>query len=148
MTASTNGRSALVPVRRKVEHVDTDASGVVHFSRYASFVETALLDNLERLGVGLAELARDGAELVVVELTMRYRVSARYPDELSLETAISHVGAARVRVDGVVRRSADNAELAVGTLVVGLVDRAGGTARALTQALHDVLTEAKNHALH
>nr|WP_042197639.1 thioesterase family protein [Kibdelosporangium sp. MJ126-NF4]CEL23089.1 4-hydroxybenzoyl-CoA thioesterase family active site [Kibdelosporangium sp. MJ126-NF4]CTQ90226.1 4-hydroxybenzoyl-CoA thioesterase family active site [Kibdelosporangium sp. MJ126-NF4] len=138
--------TVLVPLRRKVEHVDTDASGVVHFSRYASFVETALLDNLERLGVGLGRLARDGAELVVTELSMRYRASARYPDELSVETTIGHLGAARVRIDATVRRSADGAELAVGTLVLGLVDRASGTARALTPALHDVLTEARNHA--
>ncbi|ONI87066.1 hypothetical protein ALI144C_09895 [Actinosynnema sp. ALI-1.44] len=131
-----------------VEHVDTDASGVVHFSRYASLMETALLDNLERLGAGIDVLARDGAELVVTELTIRYRAPARYPDELSLETAVNHVGAARVRIDSTVRRPVDDVELAVGTLVLGLVDRATGTPRVLTSALHDVLTEATDHALH
>ncbi|MBP2330537.1 acyl-CoA thioester hydrolase [Kibdelosporangium banguiense] len=140
--------TALVPVRRRVEHVDTDASGVVHFARYASLLETALLENLERLGVGLGVLARDRAELFMVEVRMRYRASARYPDELSVETAVGHVGAARVRIDGTVRRSADGVELAGGMLVLGLVDSADGTARALSPALHDVLTEARDHAVH
>lgn len=152
MTA-VNGRQevrgtvqGLLPVRRRVEHADTDASGVVHFARYASLLETALLENLERLGAGLGELARDGAELVVAELTLRYRVPARYPDELSLETAVGHLGAARVRVDGTVRRCADGTELATGTLLLATVDRAG-TPRALSPSLHHILTEARDHAL-
>ncbi|GAB3838686.1 acyl-CoA thioesterase [Kribbella italica] len=138
----------LLPVVRKVEHVDTDASGVVHFARYASLIETALLDNLERLGVGLGALAAEGADLVVSELRLRYLASARYPDELSLETAVDHVGAARVRINGVVRRTADGVELATGTLVLGLVDRSDGSARTLLPALHHTLTEAGNHAAH
>lgn len=151
MTAAPAG-PALPAVRRTVEHADTDASGVVHFARYASLLETAVLTNLEGLGVGLAALADDGAELVVAELTMRFRLPARYPDVLSLETAVGHLGAARVRIDGVVRRAADGAELATGTLLFGLVDRETGTPRALSPALHRVLhdlaTEARDHAVH
>ncbi|TDD61595.1 acyl-CoA thioesterase [Kribbella antibiotica] len=134
--------TGFVPVLHKVEHVDTDASGVVHFARYASLIETALLDNLERLGAGLATLAAEGAELVVSELRLRYLASARYPDELSLEAAVDHVGAARVRITGTVRRRADTAELATGIVVLGLVDRADGSPRTLTPALHDILTKA------
>ncbi|MBB6566595.1 thioesterase family protein [Kribbella sandramycini] len=133
---------------RQVEHVDTDASGVVHFARYASLIETALLDNLERLGTGLDTLAAAGAELVVSELRLRYLASARYPDELSLEASVDHVGAARARIAGTVRRSADGAELATGTLVLGLVDRADGSPRTLTPELLNVLTEAGTHAAH
>lgn len=141
------GGPGMVPVRRTVEHADTDASGVVHFARYGSLLETALLVNLERLGAGLAVLAADGAELVVSELTMRYRAPARYPDELSLDVAVGHLGAARMRIDGTVRRS-DGTELATGTLLFGLIDHATGAPRALSPALHKVLTEARDHALH
>ncbi|MEK8107760.1 hypothetical protein NKG94_26990 [Micromonospora sp. M12] len=42
--------TALRELRWRVEHVDTDAAGVVHFTRYASLLESALLENLDRLG--------------------------------------------------------------------------------------------------
>jgi acyl-CoA thioesterase FadM len=129
----------LLPVRRGVEHCDTDASGVVHFARYPALLETALLVNLERLGVGLDALARDGHDLVVVEATTRYRSPARHPDELSLEPAVGHLGAARFRIDTTVRRAGDGTELASGSLVLALTDRASGAPRALTPALHTVL---------
>jgi YbgC/YbaW family acyl-CoA thioester hydrolase len=140
------------PVLRQVEHVDTDASGVVHFARYPSLLETALLANLERLGVGLGALAGLGLELVVADLAMRYRAPARYADELSLETAVGHLGAARARIDGTVRRTADGAELATGSLVVAVVDTTNGIPCALPPVLHDALTEARvdaprHHAL-
>lgn len=137
----------LVPVRRRVEHADTDASGVVHFARYPALQETALLQNLERLGVGLAVLAGAGFDLVVTEATTRYRSPARYPDELSLEPAVGHLGAARARIDTTIRRVADDAELATGSLVVALTHRTTGAPCALLPALYAVLEETRADAL-
>jgi YbgC/YbaW family acyl-CoA thioester hydrolase len=133
----------LLPVRRRVEHADTDASGVVHFARYPALQETALLQNLERLGVGLDVLAGAGFDLVVTEATTRYRAPARYPDELSLEPVVGHLGAARVRIDTTIRRVADGAELATGSLVVALTDRGTGAPCVLLPSLHSVLEETR-----
>jgi acyl-CoA thioester hydrolase len=137
----------LQPVRRRVEHADTDASGVVHFARYPAFQETALLANLERLGVGLDVLAGAGFDLVVTEATTKYRSPARYPDELSLEPVVGHLGVARARIDTTIRRIADDADLATGSLVVALTDRTTGAPCALFPALHAVLEETRTHAL-
>jgi YbgC/YbaW family acyl-CoA thioester hydrolase len=134
----------LLPVARRVEHADTDASGVVHFARYPALQETALLANLERLGVGLDVLAREGFDLVVTEATTRYRSPARYPDELSLEPVVGHLGAARARIDTTIRRTADGTELATGTLVVALTDRRTGAPCVLLPALHAVLEETRS----
>ncbi|NBE96638.1 acyl-CoA thioesterase [Nonomuraea sp. KC401] len=133
--------SRLLPVHRRVEHADTDASGVVHFARYPVLLEVALLANLERLGVGLGVLAREGFDLVVTEATTRYRVPARYPDELSLEPVVGYLGAARARIDTTIRRTADGVELATGSLVVALTDRTTGAPSALLPALRAVLEE-------
>lgn len=143
MTA-TPGQRQLLPVRRRVEHADSDASGVVHFARYPALQETALLANLERLGVGLDVLARAGFDLVVTESTTRYRAPARYPDELSLEPTVGHLGAARARIDTTIRRIADGAELATGSLVVALTDRVTGAPCVLFPALHAVLEETRS----
>ncbi|KAF2774999.1 acyl-CoA thioesterase [Streptomyces coelicoflavus] len=149
MTAVPIARAGarMLAVRRRVEHADTDASGVVHFARYPALQETALLENLERLGAGLGELARGGFDLVVVEATTRYRAPARYPDELSLEPAVGHLGAARARIDTTIRRAADGAELATGSLVVALTDRTTGAPRALPPDLRTVLEETRSHVL-
>ncbi|MCE7004703.1 acyl-CoA thioesterase [Kibdelosporangium philippinense] len=146
MTAAPSTRvgARLQAVRRRVEHADTDASGVVHFARYAVLQETALLENLERLGVGLGVLASGGLDLVVVEATTRYRFPARYPEELSLEPVVGHLGAARARIDTTIRRLADSVELATGSLVVALTDRVTGAPCALLPALHAVLEEARS----
>jgi YbgC/YbaW family acyl-CoA thioester hydrolase len=145
-TPSAPVGARLLPVARRVEHSDTDASGVVHFARYPAWEETALLANLERLGVGLDVLAREGFDLVVTEATTRYRSPARYPDELSLEPVVGHLGAARARIDTTILRAADGTELATGSLVVALTDRGTGAPCALLPVLHAVLEETRSHA--
>ncbi|WP_249998259.1 thioesterase family protein [Actinoplanes sp. M2I2] len=137
-------RARLLPVRRSVEHADTDASGVVHFARYPALQETALLANLERLGVGLGVLASAGFDLVVTEATTRYLAPARYPDELNLEPVVGRLSVARARIDTTVRRTTDGAELATGSLVVALTDRATGAPCALLPVLHAVLEESRS----
>ncbi|MER5648745.1 acyl-CoA thioesterase [Streptosporangium sp. NPDC002524] len=114
--AATTGRPLLTRVRRRVEHVDTDASGVVHFARYPSLLETAALENLDRLGVGIDALAREGLDLVVTEMSMRYHASARFLDRLDLEISVLHVGAASFRLSGTVLRALPEPDSATGSV--------------------------------
>lgn len=128
--------TATVPVvwRHRVEHVDTDASGVVHFSRYASLVETALLDLLESTEHGLAELAAHEIELVVTELKIAYRAPARYRDMLSAEIGLEHVGATQIRTCGSLYRSGDDGERMVlvdAQVLLAAVMRSDGRPTAL-----------------
>jgi YbgC/YbaW family acyl-CoA thioester hydrolase len=81
--------------RTRIEHVDTDATGVVHFSRYASLMETAGMEELERSGAGLTAFGAAGVELVVVDLRVTYLSSAVYRDVVIGATRVEHVGAAR-----------------------------------------------------
>ncbi len=110
-------------VETRIEHVDTDAAGVVHFTRYSSLLETAVLENLERLGIGLSALAGDDCSLVVVESRMRYHASARFLDRVRTEVTADHVGPASIRMSGTVHGTAG--PLATGTLVLGVVDTSG-----------------------
>lgn len=165
--AATTGRPTLVPVRRRVEHVDIDASGVVHFARYPSMLESAALENLDRLGVGLDALARDGLDLVVAEMSMRYHASARFLDRLDLEISVLHVGGASFRLSGTVLRVRPDSErepgsgaeperesghegeplrLSTGVFVFGVVDRTTGAACALPEQLRKTLKECRHDA--
>ena len=85
----------LLPLwRYRIEHVDTDSFGVTHFSRYASLLETVLLEAFETTGVGLAAL---GVELMVTELRIRYLAPARFRDVIIGAAGLDHLGAAHLR---------------------------------------------------
>ncbi|MFF5209653.1 acyl-CoA thioesterase [Streptosporangium sp. NPDC000396] len=120
-------------VRRRVEHVDTDAAGVVHFSRYASLLETAVLENLEHLGVGLRLFGEHGLELAVSELRMKFVAPARFYDQIRVSVHIDHVGGASCQVSGQIHRLNEGSStlLASGTLMLCAVDGARGVATAL-----------------
>ncbi len=93
--------------RYRIEHVDTDSSGVTHFSRYASLLETVLLETLETTGIGLDALA---VELVVTELRVRYLAPARFRDLIVGTAGVEHLGAARLHCRGALFREETGGE--------------------------------------
>ena len=117
-------------VSRTVEQIDVDASGVVHFSRYASLLESGVLENLDRLGIGLAQLAADGLGFAVAELSMRYRSPARFLDRVVCSTAVERVTGATCLVRGELRRGGEPGDtlLATGSLLLCVVDETSGGA--------------------
>lgn len=139
--------TALRGLRRRVEHVDTDAAGVVHFTRYASLLETAVLESLDHLGVGARQLAEQGLELAVRDLRMRYEASARFLDRLRVGVRVDRVAGATCEVSGTVHRELDDVApgelLATGTLVLCVVDREHGRAAALPSTLRRVLRDCQ-----
>ncbi|WP_305787938.1 acyl-CoA thioesterase [Symbioplanes lichenis] len=130
-----------------MEHVDTDASGSVHFSRYPSLLETAALESLEGLGWGPPELDGRGLDLVVAELAMRYHGPARYRDDLDVTVLIDYAGAARFRFRGDISRPGTSppgvppaaTTLAGGTILFCVVDRATGRATGLPADMSTLL---------
>jgi acyl-CoA thioester hydrolase len=98
-------------LRRRVEHVDTDASGVVHFSRHVSLMETAALEHLERHGAGPTALAAHGAELAVTALEVRYIRPCGYRDLVVGEAAVVRAAAASFRVATRLLREEDDGTL-------------------------------------
>ncbi len=83
--------------RTRIEHVDTDAYGVVHFSRYASIAETAVLDCLASNDLSLDQIAAIGLELRVRELRMKYLSSATYRDDIKVIVYRPELTAAVIR---------------------------------------------------
>ncbi len=110
----------------EVEHVDTDASGIVHFSRYASLFETACLKFLKELGHSIEMLNENGYDLVIREIKIKYLISAQYGDLLNLVCEIMHHGAARIILNTKSFRDSDGILIAEGQLdfvCVSLTDR-------------------------
>jgi acyl-CoA thioester hydrolase len=102
----------------------------VHFSRYASLLETALLETLESAGAGLAALGAFGVELVVTELRINYLAPARFRDVLTGAVDLEHVGGARLRGRGsILRENLDGGRTRLADGVVSLASVAVSTGR-------------------
>jgi acyl-CoA thioester hydrolase len=129
--------ATLGAIERRVEHVDTDASGVMHFARHPSLIETAALESLDRLGIGLNALVEEGLDLVITQVRMTYRRPARFLDLLTITVGVAHVGAASFRIDGEVALDANS--VSAGTLVFGSVTKAVGSPSVLPTRFTQVL---------
>ncbi|MFC4465246.1 acyl-CoA thioesterase [Streptomyces xiangluensis] len=126
-----------------VEHVDTDDSGVMHFSRFLSLVETATLRGFHELGCGIAHMRAQKKDLVVSEAHTRYYVPAKFLDRLEVVVHMEHVGAAQLRIAGAVSRDKGDGDrpvlLARTNLVLGLVDADTGRASVIPPRVKAVL---------
>jgi YbgC/YbaW family acyl-CoA thioester hydrolase len=79
--------------RRKIEFSDTDLGGVVHFSRYFIYMETAEDEMLRTLG-GSFWMEHQGRTLgwPKVEVSCTYARSARYGDDLEIRLKVLRKG--------------------------------------------------------
>jgi len=79
--------------QRKIEFADTDMGGIVHFSRYFVFMETAEHRFLEALGTSVA-LDLDGRRIgwPRVAATCEYKSPARFGDLLDISVRVARKG--------------------------------------------------------
>lgn len=80
-------------VERRIEFVDTDMGGIVHFSRYPVFVETAEHRFREAAG-HLVHEERDGEPIgwPRVSMTLDYHSPARFGDTLAIRMRVVAIG--------------------------------------------------------
>jgi 4-hydroxybenzoyl-CoA thioesterase/acyl-CoA thioester hydrolase len=81
-------------IRRRVEYVDTDMSGIVHFSRFLVFMENAEHAFLRAVGPGVQWRDADGRELgwPRVAVSCEYLSPARFGDELEIRVRVLRKG--------------------------------------------------------
>jgi len=101
--------------RRRIEFADTDMGGIVHFSRYFVFMETAEHQFLEALGSNVV-LVVDGKPIgwPRVSATCEYRSPARFGDLLEIGVEVRRKGAKSVTYEFKFVR--DGSELATGRM--------------------------------
>ena len=79
--------------RRRVEFADTDTGGIVHFSRFFVFMETAEHEFLRSLGTEV-HFEHEGETVgwPRVDASCTYRKPARFADVLDIELRIARKG--------------------------------------------------------
>jgi acyl-CoA thioester hydrolase len=94
--------------RVRVRFADTDAQGIAHNAAYPVWFEVARVEYLREFTGGYQALRDRGIEALVLESFCRYKVPARFDDELDVHARCVGLRGARfryeyeiVRVDGV-----------------------------------------------
>ena len=101
--------------QRKIEFADTDMGGIVHFSRYVVFMETAEHQFLEALGTSVhIELDGEPIGWPRVSVACEYLGPARFGDTLDIEVAVRRKGKKSMSYDFTFSR--DGEELARGKM--------------------------------
>jgi acyl-CoA thioester hydrolase len=85
--------------RVRVRFADTDAQGVAHNTSYLVWFEVARVEYLREYAGGYQTLRDHGIEALVLESFCRYRVPARFDDELDVHTRCVGLRGARFRYD-------------------------------------------------
>lgn len=76
----------------RVYYADTDAYGVVWHGAYLRWLEAGRIEYTDKiLGLDLKQMQEDGCVLPVVELNVKYKVSAKLDDNLILETEVEQL---------------------------------------------------------
>lgn len=131
----------------RVYYEDTDLAGIVYYANYLKYIERGRSEAVRALGIDQVALKRDhGLVFAVRRVVADYRRPGLFDDLLTVETAMTAVGAARVDLRQSVLRGEE--ELFAADIVLAMLD-AGGRARRMPakirQALIDDLVSDRPH---
>ena len=105
----------------RVRFADTDAQGIAHNAAYPVWFEDARVEYLREFAGGYQALRDHGIEALVLESFCRYRVPARFDDELDVYARCVGLRGARFRYEYDIVR-ADGVEVADGWTAHACVD--------------------------
>ncbi|MGB7842999.1 MAG: thioesterase family protein [Salinimicrobium sp.] len=80
----------------KVRYAETDQMGVVYHGNYAQYLEIARIDWLDALGISYKKMEDEGVMLPVYELNLRFKKSAKFDDQLKIETRLKEKPGVRI----------------------------------------------------
>ena len=68
--------------KTKIYYKDVDQMGIVYYSRYFEFFESARTELLASIGLAVRNIEEDDVFLPVVNATCDYKRSAKFEDEI------------------------------------------------------------------
>ncbi len=93
--------------RMRVRYAECDAQGVVYFARYPFFFDVAVTE-LWRDRIGpYDEMVRNGSDMVVAEMNVRYRAPALFDDDVDVTIDGVRIGETSLTFDWRIVRGED-----------------------------------------
>jgi acyl-CoA thioester hydrolase len=83
----------------RVRYGETDKMGVVYHGNYAQYLELGRTEWLREMGFSYKWMEANGVMLPVVNLSINYKQSARYDDELTVTTTLRKIPTYRIEFD-------------------------------------------------
>ena len=87
----------------RIYYEDTDCGGVVYYANYLKYFERARTDYLERRGLSVPQLAKEGTIFMVIRAEIDYKSPARLGETLAVETTFLENGKASFLFSHVIR---------------------------------------------
>ncbi|MCA0873180.1 tol-pal system-associated acyl-CoA thioesterase [Seohaeicola saemankumensis] len=88
----------------RVYYEDTDMGGIVYHANYLRYIERARSDWVRRLGNDQNAMREAGIVWVVRKLEAEYLATAKFEDELTIETEMVDLSGVRLTMSQLVRR--------------------------------------------
>ena len=93
--------------RLRVRYGECDPQGVVYFANYPEYVDIGMTGLWrERIGP-YGEMVEAGSDMVVAELHLRYRGSARFDDDLDIVIGVDRLGETSLTCSWRIERDGD-----------------------------------------
>ena len=110
--------------RVRVRYAETDQMGVVYHANYLVWFEIGRVELMRSLGFDYGSLEReDGCLIAVVEAMARYKLPARYDDELIIRTRVSGARSSLIKFSYSIVRVVDEVLLCTGETTHVVVGR-------------------------
>lgn len=123
MSTEAEKKPVISQSRVRVRYAETDQMGVVYHANYLVWFEIGRVDFIRSLGMDYRTMEQeDGLAIAVVDVSARYKLPARYDDELRIETRLNAARGAIIKFGYKVKRDADDALLCEGETVHVVVD--------------------------
>ncbi len=113
----------------RVRYSETDQMGVVHHASYLVYMEEGRTALMRSLGFPYEEVERRGYAMAVRKVDVRYRVAARYGDQVRIRTRVEHFRGASILYSYEIERDGGGELLATGSAEVACLDLKGGDFR-------------------
>ena len=131
----------------RVHFYNTDEMGVVHHANYVRWFETGRVEYLRSIGITLNEMIEDGFLFPITEVRAKYLHSAKFDDELELETTALELTKIKMEFSYKISRVGDGQILAKGFTQNVFTDASTGKITRLPRKYFERLEEAMKKEL-
>lgn len=107
----------------RVNYSETDQMGVVYHARYLVWLDIARTEHLRLSGMSYRELEEAGLRLAVSEVSVRYRLPARYDDRVRIRCWVRDLASRRIDFGYVLEHADDDRLLATAFTSLLALDR-------------------------
>jgi len=110
----------------RTRYGETDQMGIIYHPNYYIYFEMGRTDFLrEAVGISYKEMEELGIMLPLTETHCKYKIPAKYDDELMVKTSVKEMTVARIVFSYQLFRAADRAVLAEGETAHAFTNKGG-----------------------